>query len=60
MLILSAFISLPKLGLFLIPAAGLIVLGPGLFSGQPALEREGLPVIAGLLMAIIGFCATRD
>jgi hypothetical protein len=58
-LIFSALFKAPKLGLFLIPAALMMVLGPTLMLGRVP-HAELVSIGVGLFIAIVGFQWTRD
>jgi membrane protein implicated in regulation of membrane protease activity len=60
MLIISALLSRPALGLWLIPAAAVMVFGAGALSGAREPIRQGVPVVAGLVVAMIGARSSRD
>ena len=59
-LVLSAFSKAPKLGLFLVPAAVLMLFGPHFLPRLAGVPPQWGSVVLGLLIAAVGFQWTKD
>jgi serine/threonine protein kinase len=60
MLVLSAFVTAPKLGLFVVPAALVIVVGAVILPSVGSIPDWAISSVVGALIAFMGFRATRD